>query len=114
MPATPKKPSVPSPRKKSPAAGKSKKPPAAAKPKKPSASSASALGDEGILIHTDEGFYYVSEEIYKKHKLPDEAADLGKVLVERGCLVASIPDDVAIAGCYCYLVSIANLNKTTG
>ena len=111
MPATPKKPSVPSPRKKSPAAGKSKKPSAAVKPKKPSAS---VLGDEGILIHTDEGFYYVSEEIYKKHKLPDEAADLGKVLVERGCLVASIPDDVAIAGCYCYLVSIANLNKTTG
>jgi hypothetical protein len=111
MPTAQKTSSTASQRKKPSAAAKSKKPSASARAKQPSAS---VLGDEGVLIHTDEGFYYVSEALYKKHKLPDEAADLGKVLVERGCLVASIPDDVAIAGCYCYLISIANLNKTTG
>jgi hypothetical protein len=111
MPTTQKRPSASLQRKKSRAGGKSKKPSAPARPKKPSAS---VLGDEGVLIHTDEGFYYVSEDMYKKHKLPDMSADLAKVLVERGCLVASIPDDITIAGCYCYLVSIANLNKSSG
>lgn len=98
-------------RTKLPALGKRKKPSAS---RKADEESASVLGDEGILIHTDEGYYYVSEKIYRKHKLPDTAMDLPKVLVDRGCLVASIPDDIAISGCYCYLISIANLNKTSG
>ena len=113
MPEARKRPAASTQRKKAPASAKSREPAlASAKPKK---RSASVIGSEGILIHTDEGYFYLSEQEYKAHKLPRLGTGMAKVLTERGCIVANIPDDVGrISGAYCILLSIVNLKKTAG
>ncbi|MBN1606141.1 MAG: hypothetical protein JW940_05885 [Polyangiaceae bacterium] len=115
MPETQKKKSSASKKpRKSSASGKGRKPSAPrSAPAKGRRRSGSVIGTEGLLIHTDEGFFYVSEEAYKSCPLPSLGMGIAKVLTERGCIVASIPDDGTIVeGAYCYLISIANLNKT--
>ena len=117
MPETKKRPSASKKTRKSSGSARTKKPSSAgssasAKRKR---QSAPVIGTEGILIHTDEGFFYIAEEEYRSHPLPDQGMGIAKVLTERGCIVASIPDDATIVeGAYCYLLSIANLNKSYG
>jgi hypothetical protein len=117
MPEVQKRPSTSPKGRKAPASAKNKKPAArkASTAGRTRKRSASVIGSEGILIHTDEGFFYISEEEYKTRKLPRQGMGLAKVLIERGCIVANIPDNTGIvSGAYCYLLSIANLKKSTG
>jgi hypothetical protein len=68
------------------------------------------IGKDGIVIYTDEGkFYVVTEKQWQKQELDANNSGEAGVLVNRGAVLARIPQQGPPVGYACILINLKSL-----
>ena len=75
----------------------------------------SNVGDRGLVLFYQDKYYVIPESVWQDPNNIVSGDDIGraKVLVDRGALLADIPDDAPPVGVYCILLNVAKVSPPT-